>query len=123
MGEPREVSVLDSGPSCPELMIVEGGGYARAVVRPSMGAEHRSLNRIRLDAAARTVALSHPMEAVYYVMAGSGAVAAPAGRDEQSLREGSMIHIEAGTGYRFIAGADGMEILGGPCPFDPKLYR
>jgi quercetin dioxygenase-like cupin family protein len=27
-----------------------------------------------------------------------------------------------GTGYRFAAGASGLEIFGGPCPYDPAAY-
>ncbi len=118
----REVRVLDSGPSCPELPLVEGGGVARAVVRPEVGAEKRSMNLIRLKAAARTMTLSHPMEAVYYVMSGAGSVVDPADLAAQPLVVGSMVHIEPDTRYAFIAGPHGMEIIGGPCPADPALY-
>src|SRR6187200_1010271 len=63
-----KVSILD-GSRGPELDIVDGEGEARAIVWPGMGAETRSLQRIWLKAASRTVELRHPGEAAYYVVA------------------------------------------------------
>jgi quercetin dioxygenase-like cupin family protein len=105
------------------LPLVDGGGSAHAVVWPGVGAEMRSMVRVRLEAGARTVALQHPMEAVYYVIAGSGAAVEPGNTAPQPLVEGSMAHIEPGTTYRFEAGPDGIEIIGGPCPADPALFK
>ena len=122
MSEITAVRVLDAGASCPELPIVEGGGVARAVVWPGIGAELRSMHRIQLASGACTVALSHPMEAVYYVMHGSGAALEPGDATGQPLIEGSMVHIEPGTSYLFRAGPEGLEILGGPCPADMSMY-
>lgn len=81
------------------------------------------MHRISLGRGARITRQSHEMEAVYYVMAGAGSVGEPDGGSEQSLLEGSMVHVEPGTAYRFRAGAEGLELLGGPCPADPALYR
>ena len=123
MDDRRQVRVLESGPSCPTLPMVEGGGTARAVVWPGVGAELRSMMRIRLDPSARTVELRHPMEAVYYVMAGSGSAVEPGAGARQPLIEGSMVHVEPGTRYLFAAGPRGLEILGGPCPVDPEIFE
>jgi quercetin dioxygenase-like cupin family protein len=122
MSEVKAVRILDAGASCPELPMVEGGGVARAVVWPGIGAELRSMHRIQLASGARTVPLRHPMEAVYYVMNGSGTALDPDAGNEQPLIEGSMVHIEPETAYLFRAGPEGLEILGGPCPADASMY-
>ena len=62
------------------------------------------------------------MESVYYVVSGAGDIVGDAVQESADLVEGSMVHIEAGTGYRFEAGAGGLELFGGPCPADPDLY-
>ena len=117
--EVAEIQVL-SAEGGPELPIVEGEGSARAIVWPGMGALHRSMHRIRLEAGSATVALTHPADAVYYVIAGEGAVTGPGG--DEPLVVGSMVHVDAGTGYAFRAGDGGMDLIGGPCPADPALY-
>jgi len=66
--------------------------------------------------------MEHPAEGVYYVLAGAGAVAGDGPAGKSDLIQGSMVHIAPGTGYRFIAGAGGLEFLGGPCPPDLALY-
>jgi hypothetical protein len=33
------------------------------------------------------------------------------------------VHVEPGTPYRFEAGDRAVELVGGPCPPDPALYR
>jgi quercetin dioxygenase-like cupin family protein len=117
-----EVQVLTCNDDCPELPLIDGDGIARAVVWPGVGASMRSMHQIRLERGARTNEQSHPMEAVYYVMAGSGQVFDPNEGEADPIVEGSMVHIEPGTAYRFEAGPDGMILLGGPCPVDPALY-
>lgn len=117
------VAVLDADGACPRLPIVVGGGEALAVVWPRMGAEMRSMNRIRLDAGSATVRLKHPMEAVYYVIAGTGSAIDPDTGEAEALMAGSMIHIEPGTAYSFAADrAEKIELIGGPCPVDHALY-
>ena len=115
--------VLNSGPGCPELKIVEGEGDARAVAWPGVGSKLRSMARIKLKAGAASVRLAHEMEAVYYIIAGNGVVEDPDIGDSQALIAGAMVHIEPGTAYRFVPDQDGMELIGGPCPPDPALYR
>jgi quercetin dioxygenase-like cupin family protein len=122
MGARPEALVLRAADHGPLLPIVEGDGAARAIVWPGVGATLRSMHRIALAAGSRTIELRHPMEAVYYVMQGDGAVRDPDDGGEEPLIEGSMIHIEPGTAYRFEAGGSGMLLLGGPCPADPALY-
>ena len=123
MVECSQVQVLDAGGSCPELPIVDGPGVARAVVWPGVGARLRSMHRMSLAAGARTKALRHTVESVYYVMNGTGIALDTVLGDEQPLIEGSMAHIDPDTSYVFIAGPEGIEILGGPCPADPGMYE
>ncbi len=116
------VSVIDSTES-PRLEIVLGGGEARAVVSPATGADHRTMNLVRLDGGARTTAMTHPQDAVYYVAAGRGRVVDGRSSEAQAVAEGAMVHVDAGDTYQFCAdeGA-GLTIIGGPCPADAELY-
>lgn len=116
------VNVFDSGEKCPTLPIVEGDGVARAAVWPGVGAEMRSIHRINLHAGAYTIEMSHPMEAVYYIIKGHGIVQDASSPQVQPLIEGSMIFIEPNTRYAIRANDGGLEIMGGPCPPDPSLY-
>jgi hypothetical protein len=117
------VQILDAGAGCPELALVDGDGSARAVVWPGMGATHRSLHRITLGVGARTVEQRHPMEAVYYVIAGSAAAVDPSDGSRQELVLGSFVHVDPATRYVFEAGPSGVDLVGGPCPPDPALYE
>lgn len=116
------VRVLD-GDGEVELAIVASGGTARAVIWPGIGIQLRSVARIELDPGGATIEMRHPGEAVYYVKSGGGEVADGTRNETDDLVEGSMIHIEPGTPYRFRADARGMELLGGPAPADPALYK
>jgi quercetin dioxygenase-like cupin family protein len=116
------IAILDAADG-PPLAIVEGDGSAHAVVWPGSGAQLRSLARVRLGAGARTVALRHAGEAVYYVIDGAGSVAEPEAGEPRALVAGSMIHVDAGTQYVITAGDGGMDIVGGPSPADPALYE
>lgn len=117
-----EIQILD-GASGPELPIVAGGGVARAVVWPGVGAHLRSLHRIWLDAGAATVELEHPSDAVYYVVDGEGAVEDRSAGGEQPLRTGSMFHVDGGTAYVVRAASGGMQLVGGPAPADARMYE
>lgn len=123
MNSPRQVQVLKDDENCPELPIIESNGRAWAVVWPGVGAELRSMHHISLQNVGRTVELSHPMEAVYYVIGGSAVAIDPDDGSRHELSEGSMAHIEPGTHYVFEAGPDGAEIIGGPCPADHSMYE
>lgn len=123
MEEVDKVRILKDDDSCPDLPIVAGGGTAWAVVWPGVGAHLRSLHRISLEPGSKTVELTHPMDAVYYLMGGAGSVLDSKEDIRQDLTKGSMAHIDAGTSYVFEAGPAGAEILGGPCPPDPQMYR
>lgn len=108
---------------CPDLPLVVGDGNAKAVVWPGMGATHRSVHLIDLKRQARTVDLSHESDSVYYVSQGEGVVRDVTTGTASALVDGSMVHIDRGDTYRFEAtGAQGMTIVGGPCPADPRLY-
>jgi quercetin dioxygenase-like cupin family protein len=119
----REVSVLDADERCPVLPIIEGRGVARAVVWPGVGARLRSMHRISLAPKAQTIALRHPMEAVYFVVTGGGTALDARGGGQHPLVQGAMVHVEPGTVYQFRAGEEGIELLGGPCPADLALYQ
>jgi quercetin dioxygenase-like cupin family protein len=118
----KRTRVLTLDDSCPEMRLVEGDGRAVALVWPGVGATQRSMHHIALHPGDRTVPQRHPQEAVYYVKTGGGVVLDPDAGTSDALVEGSMIHIEPGTAYRFKAGIEGLELLGGPCPPDPDLY-
>jgi mannose-6-phosphate isomerase-like protein (cupin superfamily) len=117
----REIRILE-GSEGPELPIVDGAGSARAIVWPGTGARSRSLHHLWLGAGSGTVELLHPSDAVYYVIAGAGSVLDAGAQDDQELRAGSMIHVDAGTRYAVRAGDDGIELVGGPAPADDALY-
>jgi quercetin dioxygenase-like cupin family protein len=117
----ERVVVIGADAQGPALPLVEGAGEARALVWPGMGARHRSLHRVRLGAGARTRALRHPGEAVWYVAEGEGFVEADDG-ERQELVTGSMVHVGPDDGYRIVASGGGMLLAGGPCPPDPALY-
>jgi quercetin dioxygenase-like cupin family protein len=120
-GSPR-VTIVSASDDHPSLPIVDGEGSARAVVWPGIGAELRSMHHIVLGAGASTVPQRHPHEAVYHVTTGTAQVRDLESDETTDLRVGSMVHVEPGTGYVFLAGLDGVEIIGGPCPADPDLY-
>ena len=122
MSEASKIQLFDTDKRSPTLPIVEGEGTAWAVVWPGLGAESRSLHRISLSRCARTVELCHRMEAVYYVIDGTAVVVDPRNESRQELVPGSMVHVDSGTPYVFIAGSSGVEIVGGPCPPDPAMY-
>ena len=106
----------------PSLPLLAGGGSARAVIWPGIGAAERSVHLIQLAASSETVRLEHPAESVYYVLHGSGTVAGDAPAAATPLVPGSMVHLGPCTGYLFGAGPGGLEVFGGPCPPDPALY-
>ena len=119
----ERVAVFDADEKCPRLPLVSGEGEAFAVVWPGVGANMRSMHRITLRAGSATVRMQHPMEAVYYVITGSGTMRDLNAGTSDAVVEGSMIHIDPNTAYICAAGNDGMELIGGPCPADPELYR
>lgn len=123
MSPPPRVAVLDADQRCPRLPLVAGEGAAYAVVWPGVGAEMRSMHRISLAAGSATVPQRHPMEAVYAVIGGDGTVRDPDSGAAEPLIDGSMFHVEPGTAYIVEAGGRGIELVGGPCPADPALYR
>jgi quercetin dioxygenase-like cupin family protein len=117
------VAVLDADERCPRLPLVTGQGEAYAVVWPGVGAAMRSMHRISLGPGGATVSQRHPMEAVYSVIGGSGRVRDPDSGAAEVLVDGAMFHVDPGTAYVVEAGSDGIELVGGPCPADPALYR
>ena len=123
MAESQVVQILRDDDACPELPIVEGKGNARAVVWPGVGGHMRSMHRISLHPRSATIRLQHPMEAVYYLMSGTASATDPDSGESASLVSGSMALIDPGTPYVFVAGGEGAELVGGPCPADPAMYH
>jgi mannose-6-phosphate isomerase-like protein (cupin superfamily) len=114
------VTVAGEGP---ELEIVAAEGSAHAVVWPGMGAQMRSMHRISLARESRTIEMTHASDAVYYVISGGGEAVDRTTGERGALVEGSMVHVDAGTPYELVAGGEGMELVGGPCPADASLYE
>jgi quercetin dioxygenase-like cupin family protein len=114
------VRVLDVEDGEP-VAIVAGEGDARAAVGPHMGARHRTMCRLTLEAGASTVALCHAGEAVWYASSGAGE-AVPEGGDALALEPGAMVHVDPGSPYRLRALRDSQLCLyGGPSPPDPDF--
>jgi quercetin dioxygenase-like cupin family protein len=120
---PREIRVVAESGKLASMPIIDSDGTAQALVWPGMGAHLRSMHRVSLSHGGRTVALRHPMEAVYYVIDGEVAVDDIEAGTGQRVGPGGMFLIDPGTSYRISAVKDGTEIVGGPCPADPELYR
>ena len=117
------VQVVRGAADSVTLPLVASGGEAVAVVWPGVGSKHRSLHRLVLGARGCTIDLRHPSESVYYVRSGSATVVDADSDERQPLVEGSMVHVDPSTAHRFEAGAEGAEIVGGPCPPDPSIYE
>ncbi len=122
MSENR-VQVLRGSAEAVPLPLIDSGGEALAVVWPGVGSQHRSLHRLLLEPGGRTVELRHPSESVYYLRSGSAAVTDGDSGERHPLIEGSMVHVDQSTAHQFEAGAEGAEIVGGPCPPDPSIYE
>jgi quercetin dioxygenase-like cupin family protein len=116
------VRVFKDDPEACPLAITEGPARAWAVAWPEVGAHLRSMHRISLDPGGRTITLSHPMEAVYYLILGSAVVEDLDQGTSDELTQGSMFLVDPGTAYRVVAKDAPAEIVGGPCPPDPSLY-
>ncbi len=100
--------------------LTDGQGEAYVVVGPDSGAEFRTMAVVRLADGASTVTMTHPDEAVWYIVRGGG-TARPDEGEELELDEGSMVHVEPGAAYALAAGPEGLEAIGGPSPPDPDF--
>ncbi|MPZ68201.1 MAG: hypothetical protein GEU71_01560 [Actinobacteria bacterium] len=118
-----KVQIVDTDESCPSLPLVDGDGYARAVIWPGIGAHLRSMHLIHLNSGAQTKEQRHPMEAVYYVIEGDAIAIDPSNGSSQVATQGSMIFVEPDTSYEIHATSMTAKIVGGPCPPDPHLYE
>lgn len=118
-----KIQIVDADDQCPSLALVEGEGYARAVIWPGIGAQMRSVHLFDLGPGAKTKRQHHPMEAVYYVVEGQAVAVDPSDGSRQAARAGSMIFVEPDTPYEICADGGSVRIVGGPCPPDPTLYE
>jgi mannose-6-phosphate isomerase-like protein (cupin superfamily) len=119
----QTVRVMDSAAAdCPSLSIIRGKGSARVVIWPGNGARYRTFQVLELQDGDRTTDLTHPTDAAYYVVEGTGVVADAVSGESWPLAEGGMVHIDRGDSYRFEASGAGMRLIGGPCPADEALY-
>lgn len=105
----------------PDLGLVQGGTW-REIIGAGMDARCRSLHHVELGAASSTVELSHPGEAVYFVVDGAAAVVEHliGSTTRHALTEGSMFHVAPGTCYA-VESETGARLVGGPSPVDPAL--
>ena len=88
-----------------------------------MGARLRSMHRISLGADARTIELSHPGEAVYYVIDGDGSVLdADAGERHRADRGLDGARRRRARAYALAAGGDGHGARRRAVPGGPALY-
>jgi len=117
-GRVRVVRLAEDGKDLP---LTVGGGRARAVVGPHVGARERAFLYVELPEGSRSVELRHPFEAVYYVVRGSGQVRNTDGGDTYVVREGEMIYVKPGQGYALAPRGGAVVYAGGPCPPDPAL--
>src|SRR5258708_7328318 len=92
----------------PARVLPSSPGSAVAIVWRGVGAVERSMHDIALGPSACTVRQCHAGEAVYSVKSGAGTVLDPDSGSSDAIAEGSMVHVEPGTAYRFAAGAGGM---------------
>jgi mannose-6-phosphate isomerase-like protein (cupin superfamily) len=118
-----EIQVLspETSPTIPNMVLA--GGTARALIWPGMGASARSLHLIELDPGGETQQMRHASEAVYYVLQGEAAVTdLDVGRAHR-VPEGGIIFVEPETTYVLSGSGRPTEIVGGPCPADPRLYE
>lgn len=115
--------VLRVEPDGRPLAIIEGGGDARAVVWPGMGARHRSMHYLALPAGARTRPLRHAhAEAVYYIIRGEGEMEDLDARSVHPVGPGAFVFVTVACRYRITA-RTALTCVGGPCPPDPTLYE
>jgi quercetin dioxygenase-like cupin family protein len=107
----------------PDLGLVENGQW-REIVGPGLGAACRSMYAVEFEAGGRTARLTHGVEAVYYVVKGEVTVTEflSSERQENTLTEGSMLHIQPGATYAITADREA-RIVGGPSPVDPSLGK
>ena len=115
------IQVLSKEETNPTISIVIGNGKATAIVWPGMGAKERSLYLIEMEENSYTKKLNHSSEAVYYVKSGTGKVFDLKESNISEIQIGNMVHIGVNTQYYFEAGKNGLNLIGGPCPFDPNF--
>ncbi|MET7333749.1 cupin domain-containing protein [Nonomuraea sp. NPDC005650] len=113
--------VVSPGHWGPDLGLVRGGSW-REIVGAGIDARCRGLYAVDIDPGGSTALLSHPGEAVYYVLEGTVSVTERlAGRTaDHELGAGAMVHVRPRATYT-IASREGARLVGGPSPVDPGL--
>ena len=102
-----------------DVKITEGDGWTQLTVADAkmIGAPAMTARRWVLDAGAQGPELEQGQtEQLLYVIRGSGA--AIVNGEEMSVSEETVLWVEPGERYQFIAGEDGLEILQGYAPGD-----
>jgi mannose-6-phosphate isomerase-like protein (cupin superfamily) len=103
-------------------LVDEGAGEAWALLWPGVGSSERAIHRIELNPGEETTSQRHPAsEAVYFVLAGTGAVVDEDAGVSEDLVPRKILFVTPRTGYRFVATTP-LALVGGPCPPDPALY-
>ena len=102
-----------------DVKITEGDGWTQLTVADSemMGASAMTARRWVLEAGARGPELEQgETEQLLYIIRGSGI--AIVNGEEMSVSDETVLWVEPGERYQFVAGGDGMEILQGYAPGD-----
>jgi quercetin dioxygenase-like cupin family protein len=116
----NEVIVVPAGRYAAELDIVSEGGSYSEIVGMGCGATERSLYEVVLPPGARVEPLTHPGDAVYYVVSGTATVMDFNDGESCELVSGAMVHIAGDSTYE-LSSAAGARLVGGPSPVDPGL--
>lgn len=116
----NEVVVIPAGTYAADLEIVSEGGSFREIVGASCGATERSLYEVVLNPRALVEPLTHPGDAVYYVVSGVATVSDFNTGEGRDLVDGAMVHVAGNSTYQ-LSSATGARLVGGPSPVDPGL--
>jgi N-carbamoylputrescine amidase len=121
LAAPTGLAVIRPDEWGPDLGLVPAGSW-REIVGPSRGALRRSFYDVTIEAGGVGRALTHPGEAVYYVVDGPVTLVeqVAGGALRSSLDAGSMVHVPAGSVYSFESQGGG-RLVGGPSPVDPEI--
>jgi quercetin dioxygenase-like cupin family protein len=116
----NQVMVVPAGVYAAEFDIVSEGGTYREMVGSACGATERSLYEVVLPPSGRVQPLTHPGDAVYYVVSGTATVTGFNADESSELTPGAMVHVAGGSTYQ-LSSTDGARLVGGPSPVDPGL--
>ena len=118
------IKILDVDKDYADLPLVKKG-VARAVVWPGMGAKYGSMHYFVMIPGEENLPHFHERsEDIFYIIQGKGAVMDLDKNIEYPIEEGCVVYIEPGTKHMVKSyGPKDLMTIGGPRPFDLKLYK